>query len=159
MLGRTANSLLFLAALAVASILGNCSKASAGYLPRSSSSPGDCLLTTESGPDYGAGGHDSSGAVTAPQTSEPPFSSPDQPEGPLAGRKLLTTYLGILNGRGNTSSGAGNPSHTNNGSGQPLAGSPSAAISVSPGPSHSLVDPDILPPQSFTSRLFRPPRL
>ena len=159
MLARTANSLLFVAALAVASLLGHGGKASAGYLPRSSSSPDDSLLTTESSLDYGAGVQESSAGAAAPQSSEPPFSSPDQPEGPLAGRKILTTYLGILNGRGNTSSGAGNPSQGNNGSGQPLAGSPSAAISVSPGPSHSLVDPHILPPQSFASRLFRPPRL
>jgi hypothetical protein len=161
MLNRIASSVFLCALLAGLSILGNCGKASAGYLLTSSSNPDSLIASENDGNELGAVGQTSSSSSTTVQSSENPLPSPDQPESPFAAHKLLNVYFGILNGRGSSSSGAGGPNNSNSsgGAGQPLAGSMIPLVSEHQGMRGAVSEPNAIPPTAMASRLFRPPRL
>ena len=161
MTGRTATSVFSIALLAGLSILGNCGKATAGYLPTDLPRTGDSLFASEKDASEPAVYEEySSSASSVPQLSDNPFPGSDQPGGPLAGRNLITMCFGILAGRGNSfGGGVTGSSNQNSGSGPPLV-CLIPVLAPSPQVDWDLVnDPHDGVSRSMASRLFRPPRL
>ena len=161
MLGRTATSVFSIALLAGLSILGNCGKASAGFLPSHLSDSGDLLFSSESDRSDLRVFDQTSSCASPAQVSDNSAPSPDQPNSPLASRSMLSMCFGILAGRGSSSfGGAGGTNNCQNcGSGPPLVGATTLLVSLPHGIWDALIDPDDIASTSMTSRLFRPPRL
>src|SRR5262249_26383906 len=119
MLRRTSIPAFSVTLLVGLSMLGNCSMATAGYLPPSLDKPVDSLFASENN-----GFEQATSGVAVPEASDNPLPSSDHPGGPLASRTLLTNCFGLCTGRGN--SGGGGAGGANNGqnlggSGPPLA--------------------------------------
>jgi hypothetical protein len=163
MLGRIANSVFLVVLLTGLSILGNCSKASADYLPANPSKSDDSLFTSKSDDEGSIPAEESSSCAS---TALEPIDNlaPGRQDNPLACRKALSTYFGILNCRGNSpSSGAGSSNNGSNGSsgssGQPLVSAVIDFAPALPGMGQAFIAPNAILPNSMASRLFRPPRV
>src|SRR5579864_9621255 len=101
MLGRIASSVFLVVLLTGLSILGNCGKASADYLPANPSKSDDSLFTSERDAEASIAAEESSSCTSS--TLEPTDNlAPGRQDNPLAYRNALSTYFGILNCRGNS---------------------------------------------------------
>jgi len=162
MLGRPVTSVIPIAVLAVLAFVGNGTRVQAGFVPSNNVNKSSDWLSAsdKDAPELGSAGQSTSCAPATLEPIENPLPSPDYPDSPLARRNLLNTYFGILDGRGNSSSGAGGSNNRDNsgGSGTPIDGSIVVLNSAPARMGYALIDPNAIPPTSVSTRLFRPPR-